>query len=457
MNGTLTAPHLYNLYPRLAGEMTAWPAHARRAAALGFDWLYLNPVHFPGFSGSCYAVKDFFRIDPLLLPAGHPDKNWDEPRRGDGGMAALRTALDAVRACGLRPVMDLVLNHTARDSTLVREHPGWYARDAQGDIQSPSAIDPADARKVTVWGDLAEIDNEHSPDRDALWAYWKRVVSTYAELGFEGFRCDAAYKVPAALWRELIATAQQIRPDARFFGETLGARLEDVAALRESGLHFTFNSSKWWAFDAAWCLDQQRDLPDGARSVSFPESHDTPRLWAESGGCEAAQRQRYAVAAAFASGLLMPVGYEFGFMRQIDVVTTRVEHWEAPQVDLTAFVARVNAVRRRIPALCSDTVVALSAFDQPALLLEKRAGEDAAWIAINKDLVAPQALELPEVARGKRVWRVCRDAAVPAPPFEAWREAGIPGLAELVDARGRFDEGSGERLELEPGEVVYLS
>jgi hypothetical protein len=37
----------------------------------------------------------------------------------------------------------------------------------------------------------------------------------------------------------------------------------------------------------------------------------------------------------------------------------------------------LNAVRRRIPALCSDTVVALSAFDQPALLLEKRAGEDA--------------------------------------------------------------------------------
>lgn len=457
MTGALTAPHLYNLYPRLAGEMPQWPAHARRAAAMGFDWLYLNPVHFPGFSGSCYAVKDFFRVDPLLLPTGHPDKNWDAAVRGDGGMAALREALAAVRAAGLRPVMDLVLNHTARDSDLVRRHPDWYARDADGAVRSPSAIDPADARRVTVWGDLAEIDNEHSPDREALWAYWKRIVSTYAGLGFEGFRCDAAYKVPAGLWRELIAAARQVRPEAQFFGETLGARLEDVAALRESGLHFTFNSSKWWGFDAAWCLDQQQDLPRGARSVSFPESHDTPRLWAESGGREATQKQRYAFAAAFASGLLMPVGYEFGFARPIDVVETRAAQWEATNADFTAFVARVNAVRRRIPGLCSEVVTARSGFDQPTLLLEKPAGAGTAWVAINKDLGAPQTMELPEAARGKRVWRVCGDAVVPAPPFEGWRDGEVPGLAALLEARGRFDEGSAERLGLEPGEVVYLS
>src|SRR5262245_6717773 len=99
---------------------------------MGFDWLYLNPVHFPGFSGSCYAVKDYYRLDPLLLPGGHLDKHWDDEVRGDGGLEALGGALRAIRACGLRPVMDLVLNHTARDSPLVRTHPQWYERDAQG-------------------------------------------------------------------------------------------------------------------------------------------------------------------------------------------------------------------------------------------------------------------------------------------------------------------------------------
>jgi starch synthase (maltosyl-transferring) len=439
---TQTSPHLYNLFPRLTADMRGWREHAERAARMGFDWLYLNPVHFPGFSGSCYAVKDFFRIDPLLLPEGHPDKNWDDALRGDGGRAALAQALADVRAAGLRPVMDLVLNHTARDSPLVLAHPEWYARDAAGDVQSPSAIDPADARIVTVWGDLAEIDNAGSADRAGLWAFWKRVVETYAGLGFEGFRCDAAYKVPAALWRELIATARSRQPGALFFGETLGARLEEVEALRESGLPFTFNSSKWWNFDAPWCLDQQHDLPPGTRSISFPESHDTPRLWQESGGNERVQRQRYAFAAVFSSGVLMPAGYEFGFARRIDVVETRAEQWETPQVDLSPFVTRVNSMRRQWPALCTEAIAAVTGLDQAALGLEKRTAEGVAWVAINKDLDAPQSVALPAAARGRRVLYPCRDAAA------------HPTMAGELDAHAAAD--APVRVGLEPGEVAYV-
>ena len=62
-------------------------------------------------------------------------------------------------------MMDLVLNHTARDSRIVQEHPGWYARDAQGEIRSPSAIDPADARNITVWG--AAVDTLENTSRFA--------------------------------------------------------------------------------------------------------------------------------------------------------------------------------------------------------------------------------------------------------------------------------------------------
>jgi starch synthase (maltosyl-transferring) len=425
------APHLYNLFPRLAGDLRTWPAHAARARDMGFDWLYLNPVHFPGFSGSCYAVKDFLRIDPLVLPDGHPDKNWDDVRRGDGGLEALGQALHAVRAAGLRPVMDLVLNHTARDAPLVRQHPEWYVRDAAGVVQSPWAIDPADARRVTVWGDLAEIDNAGSPDREGLWDYWTALVETYSGLGFAGFRCDAAYKVPAALWLRLRRAARRHDPEVLFFGETLGARLEEIEALWEAGLDFVFNSSKWWAFDAPWLLDQQRAQPPQTRSVSFPESHDTPRLWAETGGRPAVQRQRYAFAAGFASGLMMPVGYEYGFRRRLDVVSTRPEDWEEPAADLSAFIARVNAARRRLPVLASEAVEICSPLDRATLLLEKRTGDEAAWIAVNKDWDAARRCEIPSAARGRRVLRVCRDAAAD-------------------------DETAGAGLELEPAEVAYL-
>ena len=55
-------------------------------------------------------------------------------------------------------MMDLVLNHTASDALLVAEHPEWYARNPDGTIKHPSAIDPADSKRVTVWGDLAELN-----------------------------------------------------------------------------------------------------------------------------------------------------------------------------------------------------------------------------------------------------------------------------------------------------------
>lgn len=411
--------------------MTAWPAHAARAAAMGFDWLYLNPWHYPGFSGSCYAVKDHGRVDPRLLPEGHPDKHDEEAMHADGGLGALQETLARIRAAGLRPVMDLVINHASRDSRLVRDCPQWFVRDSSGAIESPSAIDPADSRKVTVWGDLAEIDNARSPDRDSLWRYWTGLVERCVQLGFEGFRCDAAYKVPAELWRELIGAATRRHSGVLFFGEILGARLDEVEALRESGLHFTFNSSMWWDFSSPWCLDQQRAQHPGMRSVSFPESHDTPRLWSQSGGRLAVQKQRYAFAAGFGSGLMMPVGYEFGFSRRIDVVSTQACDWEAPNVDIGGFVAQVNWMRRAHPELASEATSALCALDRPTLLLEKRGDASIGYVAINKDWDSSQVLELPEAARGRRVIRVCRD-------------------------RAPSDEAAGRHLALEPAEVAYL-
>lgn len=425
----MQAPLIYNLFPRLAGDLTRWPDHARRARALGFDWLYLNPFHYPGFSGSIYAVKDHDRVDPALLPPGHPDAHYADEVRGDGGIELLGTTIARIRELGVRPIMDLVINHTSRDSLLAARHPRWFVRDADGKVESPHAIDPADARRVTVWGDLAEVDNASSPERDALWEHWRALVTRHAELGFEGFRCDAAYKVPAELWSALIAAARAVRPEATFFAETLGARLEEIEELRDAGFHFLMNSSKWWDFEAPWCLEQQRRHAAIAPSVSFPESHDTPRLWAESRGAIAVQRQRYAFAAAFSTGVMMPVGYEFGFSRRLDVVHTRAADWEEPACDLTAFVRRVNETKRSHRALAGEQVETRSAPGEPVLLLEKRAGESRAWIAINKDRSGSQVIALDAL-----------------PPVRVHRVTVDGGDGEAADAR----------LPLAPAEVAYL-
>ena len=66
----MSAPLIYNLFPRLVGPTTRWAEQVRAARAMEFNWLYLNPWHYPGFSGSLYAPKELWRLNPLFLPAG---------------------------------------------------------------------------------------------------------------------------------------------------------------------------------------------------------------------------------------------------------------------------------------------------------------------------------------------------------------------------------------------------
>src|SRR5260221_10759289 len=108
-------PRIYNLFPPLVGSIERWSGHLGRIAAMGFDWVYVNPFHYPGFSGSLYATKDPYRLNDLFRPEGCVDD--DVP---------LRRFLEAASALGLRVMMDLVINHTSRDALLAAEHPDWY-------------------------------------------------------------------------------------------------------------------------------------------------------------------------------------------------------------------------------------------------------------------------------------------------------------------------------------------
>ena len=65
-------PRIYNLFPLLCGTVRQWEEHLPRIAAMGFSWVYVNPFHYPGFSGSLYAVKDYYRINDLMRDGDRP-------------------------------------------------------------------------------------------------------------------------------------------------------------------------------------------------------------------------------------------------------------------------------------------------------------------------------------------------------------------------------------------------
>lgn len=398
-------PIIYNLFPRLAGRMPEWMPHAARAADMGFNWIYINSILYPGYSGSLYAVKHHYRINSLFLPRSS----------NRSGMAVLEQTLSELKAMGLWPMMDLVINHTSRDCPLVYEKPSWYLHGTHGELISPFVPDVDDPTKVTVWDDLAEIDNRGTSDRGGLWDYWAELVKYYLKLGFKGFRCDAAYKVPAELWRYLVDTAAAVDPEAVFFAETLGSTEEQTLALSGTGLHYFFNSSKWWDYEQPWCLEQHEEFGRIAPSISFPESHDTGRLAAETNGNEAVQRQRYAFAAVFSAGLMMPIGYEFGFRRDLDVVFTRPAHWEKPAFDIRHFIRRVNLLKLGTPLLQGEGSLKIAQGSSDVLILERRSDKapgNVGWILVNKcrDKAVSAAFgDNIALSPGHRLYRVCRD------------------------------------------------
>ena len=72
-------PRIYNLFPSLAGTVAAWVEHLPRIRDMGFDWVFVNPFHAPGFSGSLYAVQDYYKLNPLFR---------GEDRRSDDAILA---------------------------------------------------------------------------------------------------------------------------------------------------------------------------------------------------------------------------------------------------------------------------------------------------------------------------------------------------------------------------------
>jgi starch synthase (maltosyl-transferring) len=340
---------IYNLFPPLAGTVAEWTAELPRIARMGFNAVYLNPFHYPGFSGSIYAVKDYYRLNPAFRGDA---KDSDE--------ALLRRFTGRAAEFGLIVLMDLVLNHTSKDSELARQHPDWFRRDAAGALASPFAADPADPTRKIVWGDLTELDYGGAKSDDIV-RYFGEVARHYLGLGFAGFRCDAAYKVPAAAWRALTDRTREAKPDALFCAENLGAPKEAVLALAGAGFDYLFNSVKWWDFEAPWLFEQYEAFRHIAPSIGFPESHDTPRLAAEllAAGLANAEIERhyrlaYGFAAAFSKGVMLPMGFEYGWSRPLEVVMKGQPPREKKRFDISDFVAEANRTKSATPALNAE-------------------------------------------------------------------------------------------------------
>jgi starch synthase (maltosyl-transferring) len=281
--------------------------------------------------------------------------------------------------------VDLVVSHCAFDSDLVREHPEWFLR-KDGQIVYASCMEGG---KKVVWKDLAQFDHKQTRDKEGLFIFVRRVVEFLIGLGFRGFRCDAAYQVPHSFWKRLITETRSEHAGILFLAETLGCTPDLTVQTARAGFDYIFNSAKWWDFRSPWLLEQYALTRAETDSISFPESHDTPRLADELAGNLDGLKQRYFFSAFFSAGVMMPIGFEFGFRKKLHVVQTRPADWEQTHLDLTAFIRQVNKAKAEHPVFQEDAPTAILPANNPNILFlwkgSLRAQQEAPLI-INKDI-----------------------------------------------------------------------
>ncbi len=189
---------IYEIFPRVfsaEGNFDGITAQLDRLKQLGVTVLWLMPIHPSGQEkkkgsiGSPYAVRDYYAVNP--------DYGTKEDFR--------RLVTEAHRR-GLKVIIDIVANHTAWDSVMMKT-PEFYTRDAQGRIQPP---EPG-------WADVADLNYDNPTLRrymlDML-KYWVR------EFDLDGFRCDVAWMVPTDFWETARGELEKIKPDILLLAES---------------------------------------------------------------------------------------------------------------------------------------------------------------------------------------------------------------------------------------------
>ena len=117
INLPLSAVSLFSIVSKWMGPVSKWPDFFAEASDRGYNMLHWTPLQERGESNSPYSINDQLRYEPSM---------FDDPRsvEDDGGVAKIEEVLGlASDRYGLLHLTDVVLNHTANNSTWLEDHP----------------------------------------------------------------------------------------------------------------------------------------------------------------------------------------------------------------------------------------------------------------------------------------------------------------------------------------------
>jgi glycosidase len=260
---------IYEIFPRdfsPEGNFNGITARLDELKDLGVDILWLMPIHpigekmRKGTIGSPYAVRDYYAINPDY-----------------GTEADFKRLVSEAHKRGLKVIIDIVANHTAWDSVMMK-HPEYYKQDAKGRIIPP----------VPEWTDVAGLNYENPKLREYMIAMLKHWIDP-ATFDLDGFRCDVAYQVPTSFWEAAHAELTKVKPDIMLLAEASKPELLVKAFDLDYSwpLHATLNNVLLSGAPAtdlrrSWD-DSLRQFPQGALHMRFSDNHDEARAVARFG------------------------------------------------------------------------------------------------------------------------------------------------------------------------------
>ena len=383
----------YKVFPRSFGTLRdVAEIVVPHAASLGFDILYLVPIHpigqterkgkdntlgaKSGDPGSPYAIGS--------LQGGH---TAIAPELGT--LEDLHALVAACHARDLELALDIAFQ-CSPDHPWVREHPEWFRHRPDGTIMY--AENPP-----KKYQDIYPLDMA-CDGWPALWDALRDVFLYWAAQGIRAFRVDNPHTKPFAFWEWCLAEVRREHPDVIFLAEAFTRpkvmRRLAKAGFTQSYTYFTWRVAKWELTEYLTELTRT-DSIEYFRPNFWPNTPDILPLHLQQGGRPAFTSRAVLAATLAASwGVFAP---SFELLVDKPLAPGREEYaasekyerkrWELDDpASIAPLLGRLNAIRREHPAFWRDRGLAFHQIGNERLIAySKRAGDDVVLCIVSLD------------------------------------------------------------------------
>jgi glycosidase len=340
--------------------------HLPALSELGVNVLWLMPVQpvgqvrSAGGLGSPYAVKDLEAINPEF-----------------GDADSFRQLIASAHELHMAVILDWVADHTSWDCSWIAEHPEWYLQDQSHRIVSPPG---------TGWKDVAALDYRCAPMRDAMTDAMANWITQY---DVDGFRCDAADRMPADFWKTTIDSLRACT-SKRLLMLAEGERAQDY----ESGFDLTYGWTFCYRLRDVFAGKPATELAVASRSEASSTPPDRGRLRmitnhdisAFEGSLDELYRSpagahtAFGITALYGGTPMIYTGQEEDWAKRIPIFDRSSIDWNA-HADGFEAIAKVLSLRRKHAAFRHGQLTDHSTTD--AVMFEREAGSDRVLVIAN--------------------------------------------------------------------------